>query len=71
MIFCLFSFPPPLVGNQETISWLYEALVAEWSYFLPESTYETIRHAGYYSTMVSPKLKLISLNTNFCYFNNW
>ncbi|KAL0267654.1 UNVERIFIED_CONTAM: hypothetical protein PYX00_009858 [Menopon gallinae] len=65
------NFPPPNIGRQETIKWFYEALVEEWGQFLPNSTIDTIRKAGYYITQVQPKLKIISLNTNFCYYNNW
>lgn len=65
------NFPPPILGNQEAISWYYKELVNQWGKFLPETTYETIEAGGYYVAEVRPGFKIISLNTNYCYYNNW
>ncbi len=37
------SFPPPEVKGENSISWLYDALAEEWSYWLPEDALKTLR----------------------------
>ena len=41
-LFIYFSFPPPFVEGNMSISWLYETLVTNWTVWLPESTKHTI-----------------------------
>ena len=53
------------------MSWLYDTVAEEWSKWLPSSAIETVKKGGYYSVMATPKLKLISLNSNFCYRPNF
>jgi sphingomyelin phosphodiesterase len=49
-----------------SISWLYDLAATKWSKWLPKEALETVKKAGHYAVNVSPKLKLISLNSNFC-----
>jgi sphingomyelin phosphodiesterase len=60
------SFPPPEVKGDLSISWLYEELANQWSYWLPEDALETLRFGGYYRVNVRPGFRIICLNTNYC-----
>ena len=69
-----FSYPPPEVpkvfakfGNQ----WLYDTVVNSWEKLQKQPLPPSARYAGYYSILIRPGLRLISLNTNFCYILNW
>ncbi|XP_064489276.1 sphingomyelin phosphodiesterase-like [Ornithodoros turicata] len=65
------SFPLPMVKGNQSISWLYDALVKQWSLWLPSSTTFTLRRGAYYSIRPFPGLKIISLNMNYCNSLNW
>ncbi|KAI0978368.1 hypothetical protein GJ496_008954 [Pomphorhynchus laevis] len=55
-------------------SHLYTEIVNDWfdlaNLRLKESR-DTILRGGYYTTMIAPKLRLVSLNTNYGRFENW
>lgn len=51
--------------------WLYDYISHAWLNWLPNETLPTIQQAGYYTTMVKPKLRVIALNNNDCYVYNW
>ncbi|XP_049272499.1 sphingomyelin phosphodiesterase [Rhipicephalus sanguineus] len=56
----------------EKSQWVYDTLAEDWKVWLPEDALATVRRAGYYVTKPREGLRLISLNTNFCYnFNFW
>nr|KAI8736926.1 sphingomyelin phosphodiesterase-like [Biomphalaria glabrata] len=65
------SFPPPYVTNNESISWLYDALADQWKQWLPTGALETVRWGAYYVTSPFPGLRIISLNMNYCNNQNW
>jgi len=66
------SFAPPWETDpHHSIDWLYEELQKEWSRWLPSTTLRTIRQGAYYSTILSPGFKIISLNMNYCNNKNW
>nr|XP_002130732.2 sphingomyelin phosphodiesterase-like [Ciona intestinalis] len=67
------NFPPASVntGAAYSAQWFYNALWKAWSVWLPSSTKETIELGGFYSTLVKPGFRIVSLNTNFCYTENW
>ncbi|XP_077989820.1 sphingomyelin phosphodiesterase-like [Glandiceps talaboti] len=69
------NFPQPFVDEKFSIRWLYEALADTWIYkmdWLPERTRDTIEKGGYYTTMIKPGLRVVSMNTMFCYnLNFW
>ncbi|OQR76523.1 sphingomyelin phosphodiesterase-like [Tropilaelaps mercedesae] len=50
---------------------LYENLAEFWKPWLGDEQLATVRHGGYYAKTVSPALKVISLNTNMCYYLNF
>ncbi|CAG7786610.1 unnamed protein product [Allacma fusca] len=66
------SFAPPWVKNPRfSIDWLYDELQKEWSRWLPATSRSTLREGAYYSTIIKPGFKLISLNMNYCNNKNW
>ncbi|XP_022691550.1 sphingomyelin phosphodiesterase-like [Varroa jacobsoni] len=51
---------------------LYDFLWESWKQWLPAEAEQTFRKSGYYSAKPLPGLRVISLNTNYCYyFNFW
>ncbi|CAF3487160.1 unnamed protein product [Rotaria socialis] len=64
-------FPTPAIRS-ENISWLYEALADSWlTLGLPSDTRDTISLGAFYTTIVRPGLRLISLNMNYCSSENY
>ncbi|CAF2610652.1 unnamed protein product [Rotaria sp. Silwood2] len=64
-------FPTPMVRS-DNISWLYEALADSWfTLGLPSDTRDTITRGAFYTTIVRPGLRLISLNMNYCSSENY
>ncbi|KAI9233528.1 MAG: Metallo-dependent phosphatase-like protein [Podila humilis] len=63
------SFPASLFNTPSTGSdkWLYDSLADEWSRWLPADSLASARHYGAYSVSPAAGLRIISLNTNFCY----
>lgn len=54
-----------------TISWLYDELDTLWSRWLPNTTSQTIRRGAFYSVLVRPGFRVITLNMNYCNNKNW
>ncbi|XP_053564816.1 sphingomyelin phosphodiesterase [Bombina bombina] len=65
------SFPPPYVHGNESSSWLYDAMAKEWEDWLPTPALGTLRKGGFYTLKLGPKLRLVSLNMNFCAHENF
>uniref|UniRef100_T1IYT3 Saposin B-type domain-containing protein n=1 Tax=Strigamia maritima TaxID=126957 RepID=T1IYT3_STRMM len=65
------SFPPPFVKGNDSIAWLYDELIDAWGNWLPNYTTPTIRKGAFYSVLVSPGFRIISLNLNYCNNRNW
>jgi sphingomyelin phosphodiesterase len=64
-------FPTPNIRT-DNISWLYEVLADNWiNLGLPEDTRESIERGGFYTTLIRPGLRLISLNMNYCSWENF
>lgn len=50
----------------------YKDINKLWSRWLPVNTSETVRRGAFYSTVVRPGFRIISLNMNVCYnYNFW
>ncbi|CAF4014897.1 unnamed protein product [Rotaria sordida] len=64
---------PPDLFPTDNISWLYSNLASQWidQFGLDEQTIDTILKGGYYTTIILPKFRLISLNMNYCTENNY
>ncbi|XP_055686380.1 sphingomyelin phosphodiesterase isoform X1 [Lutzomyia longipalpis] len=66
------SFPPPYVNQVDTsIAWLYDELDVQWRKWLPSSVSHTVRRGAFYSVLVRPGFRIISLNMNYCNNKNW
>ncbi|XP_072029445.1 sphingomyelin phosphodiesterase-like [Amphiura filiformis] len=68
------SFPPPYVTGKNSISWLYSVMAETWidkTNWLPKDTRSTIMQGGFYTTVIHPGLRVVSLNMNFCNDQNW
>jgi sphingomyelin phosphodiesterase len=65
-------FPTPIIRS-DNISWLYHTLADSWinTLSLPNDTRESILRGGFYTTLVRPGLRLISLNTNYYASDNY
>ncbi|CAF4257182.1 unnamed protein product, partial [Rotaria sp. Silwood2] len=64
-------YPTPNIRT-DNISWLYEQLADSWIKLgLPADTRDSILHGAFYTTLVRPGLRLISLNMNYCTSDNF
>uniref|UniRef100_A0A1A9ZZL3 Sphingomyelin phosphodiesterase n=1 Tax=Glossina pallidipes TaxID=7398 RepID=A0A1A9ZZL3_GLOPL len=64
-------FSPTYAPDSVNSHWLYEFLYDIWSKWLPADTKETILRGGYYTALARPGYRIISLNNNDCYTDNW
>lgn len=71
IVFLCDRYPSPKIGQSQRTSWLYRELARQWSLMVPEDTLKMIEFGAFYVAPVRPRLKVISLNTNFCYSSNW
>ncbi|KAF9917474.1 hypothetical protein BX616_000874, partial [Lobosporangium transversale] len=53
------------------LSWLYNSLADDWSRWLPVDAVNSVKNYGAYTASPAPGLRIISLNTNFCYTLNF
>ncbi|KAH0625312.1 hypothetical protein JD844_033821 [Phrynosoma platyrhinos] len=60
------SFPPPYVPGNQSSRWLYDAMADAWSPWLTPEALDTLRLGGFYTLLMRPGLRLVSLNMNFC-----
>ncbi|EDW77128.2 uncharacterized protein Dwil_GK22200 [Drosophila willistoni] len=66
------SFPPPYVNQVDiSINWLYDELDNQWRRWLPQSVSHTVRRGAFYSVLVRPGFRIISMNMNYCNNKNW
>lgn len=65
------SFPPPFILGDYSISWLYDDLDRQWRRWLPSDTSPSVRKGAFYSVLVRPGFRIISLNMNYCNNKNW
>ena len=66
------SFAPPEETDERySIQWLYDEADRQWSSWLPAEVSSTIRYGGYYTALIKPGLRIVSMNMNYCYTFNW
>ncbi|XP_047526011.1 sphingomyelin phosphodiesterase 1-like [Pieris napi] len=66
------QFAPERITQEKlNTTWLYESLARKWGIYLTEEAKTTLRRRGDFSMVVRPGLRVISLNTNIAYKNNW
>eukprot|EP01137_Pigoraptor_chileana_P002804 Opistho-2@42147 len=64
------GFPANLY-YQPTYKWLTDGLAEVWSDWLPADALATFREAGYYTMLVRPGLRIVSMNTQYGYQENF
>lgn len=66
------NVPIEIEKNYLTLKWLYQSLAISWKHWVPFRTHADLElNTGSYAIRPVDGLKLISLNTNFCYILNW
>ncbi|KAK0079856.1 hypothetical protein PV325_000728, partial [Microctonus aethiopoides] len=65
------SFAPPFAPEEYRPSWLYDELNEQWKRWLPDSTSNTIRRGAFYSVLIRPNFRIVSINMNYCNNKNW
>ncbi|CAF0818783.1 unnamed protein product [Brachionus calyciflorus] len=62
------SNPQNQFSNGDLNNWLYKQLSEEWTQIgVPKSQIENIKKGAYYTSLLYPGLRLISINNNLCY----
>lgn len=71
----------PAIGNHEGVpvnqfevgsNWLYEEIAEQWAKFnLHPDSFETIKRYGYYTELLRPGFRIVSINSNFCNDENF
>ncbi|XP_023725625.1 sphingomyelin phosphodiesterase [Cryptotermes secundus] len=65
-------FAPHYITDETvSVNWLYNLSINLWSHWLPPETNETILRGGYYTALAKPGFRIIGLNNNVCYPENW
>lgn len=68
----IYSFAPNEITEPNlSTKWLLETAAEDWAAWLPNSTYDTIKQGGFYTTLIKPGWRLIALNSNIAYVWNW
>ncbi|CAL4074481.1 unnamed protein product, partial [Meganyctiphanes norvegica] len=70
-LFVFFPAPETDAWSSFNVQWLYDALAEQWSRLMHQDVSHTAKYAGYYSALVRPGFRIISINTNYCYRFNW
>ncbi|KAL8597001.1 hypothetical protein ACOMHN_050100 [Nucella lapillus] len=65
------SFPPRYITGNQSIGWLYDALVDSWKPWLSADALKTVRQGAYYTVSPFPGFRIVSINTNTCNNMNW
>ncbi|KAK4010699.1 sphingomyelin phosphodiesterase [Daphnia magna] len=66
------TFSPPEITDPElSTSWLYDEADRQWARWLPAEVSSTIRYGGFYTALVQPGLRIVSMNMNYCYTLNY
>jgi len=66
------TFAPPEITDPEfNTAWLYDEAARQWASWLSAEVSQTIRYGGYYTALVKPGLRIVSMNMNYCYTFNW
>ena len=64
--------PPEITDPEFSTQWLYNEADYQWSKFLPTlDISSTTRFGGYYTSLARPGLRIVSMNNNYCYTDNW
>ncbi|RUS13114.1 Metallo-dependent phosphatase-like protein [Endogone sp. FLAS-F59071] len=61
----------PLKSQSNANAWLYETLASSWKQWLPDDVITEVGDYGTYAVKPEPGFKIISLNTNLCYVDDF
>jgi hypothetical protein len=65
-------FAPRNISDEKvSTNWLYKLSEELWSDWLPPETKETILRGGFYTVVAQPGFRIIALNSNLGYTDNW
>lgn len=64
-------FPPQEVWADYDLGWMYNFQAVLYENHLEPQALATFRRAGYYTQLHAPGFRIVTLNTNFCYTNNF
>uniref|UniRef100_A0A336LTD4 Sphingomyelin phosphodiesterase n=1 Tax=Culicoides sonorensis TaxID=179676 RepID=A0A336LTD4_CULSO len=65
-------YAPSFITEAElSTQWLYDYTADAWFTWLPSESLETVKKGGYYTTLIAPNYRLIVLNNNECYVDNF
>jgi sphingomyelin phosphodiesterase len=69
-------FPAPETAAERpefSKDWFYDAIAEEWPHIfhVNQDQMPTIKKAGFYAVKPRNGLRLIAMNTNYCYYLNW
>ncbi|XP_053603313.1 sphingomyelin phosphodiesterase-like [Plodia interpunctella] len=65
------QFAPNRVVGELNTTWLYEALVDKWGPYLTDEAKASLLERGEFSVRPRPGFKVITLNNNIAYRDNW
>ena len=65
------SFPPHYVTGYNDVNWLYDFLQKAWKPWLTADALSTVKQSGFYTMLVKPGFRIISLNMNYCNNQNF
>lgn len=66
-----FRYAPESVPDDLKINWLYDLAYEEWKRWLPENVSTSLRKGGYYTALLKPGLRVIGLNSNPGFTENY
>ena len=64
-------YPPEELWGQFDLSWMYSNVSKPFEKWLGAEQLSTFKKGGYYTLVPEPGLRLVVLNTNICYLNNF
>ncbi|XP_078493661.1 sphingomyelin phosphodiesterase [Ciona intestinalis] len=67
------SYPPHSIYDQPgaDTQWLLDTLYDSWSNWIPEADMGFVKQGAFYTTLIRPGLRVVSLNTNYCSDDSW
>jgi sphingomyelin phosphodiesterase len=67
-----FRWPEDNINDEEhSVNWLFQLAAKEWSELIGEDVTETVLKGGYYSVSPRPGFRVVGINSNLGYVDNW
>ncbi|XP_030749635.1 sphingomyelin phosphodiesterase-like [Sitophilus oryzae] len=63
-------YAPTEVSDNVSSQWVLDLVSDEWSRWLPNTTQSTIKQGGFYTVLVKPGFRIVTINSNVCYLGN-